>query len=330
LTLVEIHYSHFETFDIFFSLLEPSFIFTDINTKTKWRQYGTTVAGGNRQGSKLNQLDTPSGLYVDDEHQCIYIADYENHRVVEWKYDTKHGQVVIGRNGHDHRILRLNRPRDVIVDKRSNSVIISDRKNRRVVQWFRQNEENGQIIISDIDCFGLAMDNNGYLYVSDCKKNEVGRWRIGDKHGIIVAGGNGHGHNLNQLSFPTFITVDQDYSVYVSDSSNNRVMKWLKGAKEGIVVMDEEDEENTLAQVSDPQGVIVDHLGNVYVADSGNNRVLCWSPVSKEVRIIVGGNEYGRKSNQLSDLGGLSFDREGNLYVVDCGNDRIQKFSIDS
>ena len=34
----------------------------------------------------------------------------------------------------------------------------------------RRNGTNGQIIISDIDCWGLTMDNNGDLYVSDKRR----------------------------------------------------------------------------------------------------------------------------------------------------------------
>ena len=35
------------------------------------------------------------------------------------------------------------------------------------------------------------MDNQGYLYVSDAEKEKVIRWKIGDTHGEVVAGGNG-------------------------------------------------------------------------------------------------------------------------------------------
>ena len=112
---------------------------------------------------------------------------------------------------------QLNQPTDVIVDKKNNSLIICDHGNKRVIRWSLQNNQNQQIIISDINCFGLTMDNNGDLYVSDYVKNEVRRWKIGDKNGTIVAGGNGEGNNLNQLNYPTYIFVDQDYSVYVSD-----------------------------------------------------------------------------------------------------------------
>ncbi|CAM6005293.1 unnamed protein product [Sphagnum balticum] len=107
------------------------------------------------------------------------------------------------------------------------------------MRWSRRKNANGQIIISDIDCRGLTMDNNGYLYVSDYEKNEVRRWRIGDDRGTIVAGGNGAGDHLHQLNSPRYIFVDEDYSVYVSDFKNHRVMKWIKGAKEGIVVAGE-------------------------------------------------------------------------------------------
>ncbi len=167
----------------------------------------------------------------------------------------------------------------MIVDKENDSMIICDHRNRRrVMRWSRQNNTNRQIIISDIDCFGLTMDSNGYLYISDREKNEVRRWRIGDHRGTIVAGENGKGDHLNQLNSPTYIFVDEDYSVYVSNSGNHRVMKWMKGAKEGIVVASENGQGNSLTQLSRAQGVIVDQLGQIYVPDLGNDRVMCWCP----------------------------------------------------
>ena len=99
------------------------------------------------------------GIYVDDDHQTIYIADWWNHRIVEWKYGAKNGQVVAGGNGKGNRIDQLNHPTDVIVDKKNDSLIICDRGNRRVVRWSRQNGKNGETIISDIELFWTS--NNG-------------------------------------------------------------------------------------------------------------------------------------------------------------------------
>ncbi|CAF3684268.1 unnamed protein product, partial [Adineta steineri] len=305
-----------------------SILVDHININAEWKQHGITVAGGNVQGNQLNQLDLPCGIYVDDDHQTIYVADYANDRIVEWKYGAKNGQVVAGGNGKGNRSNQLYHPTDVIVDKKNDSIIICDRGNRRVVRWSRQNGKNGKTIISDIDCRGLAMDNNGDLYVSDTKKNEVRRWKQGERKGTIVAGGNGQGNHLNQLNWPTYIFVDGDHSVYVSDYRNHRVMKWMKGAKEGIVAAGGNGRGNALTQLCHPQGVTVNHWGNIYVADSFNNRIMRWSQGSCEGSIVVGKYEKAEQSSQLNRPSGLSFDVEGNLYIVDCYNNRVKKLDM--
>jgi sugar lactone lactonase YvrE len=316
------------TSNFLFSFLEQ-IISSPISINTKWKQNGVTVAGGNGAGNQLNQLCYPHGFYVDDDDQCIYIADYSNHRIVEWKSGAKMGQVVAGGNGEGNRMDQLNHPTDVILDKETDSLIICDLGNNLVVRWLRRNGTKGQTIISDIGCLGLTMDNNGDLYVSDSKKNEIRRWKIGETTGTIVAGGNERRSQLNQLNDPSYLFVDEDHSVYVSDQQNHRVMKWLKGAKEGIVVAGGQGLGKSLTQLNRPHAVIVDHEGNLYVADRWNHRIMCWSKGSKEGRVVVGGNEYGEQPNQLYYPVGLSFDRQGHLYVVNSHNHRVQKFEID-
>ncbi|CAF3963356.1 unnamed protein product, partial [Rotaria sp. Silwood1] len=201
----------------------------------RWQQNGITVAGGNQQGNGINQLSDPLGLYVDDD-QTIYVADRTNHRIVEWKRGATSGQVVAGGNEQGSGDHQLNNPQDVIIDKERDSLIICDYSNRRVVRWPRRNGTSGETIISNIDCVGLTMDENGSLYVTDFGKHEVRRYRRGESQGTVVAGGNGNGNRLDQLSSPTYVFVDRDHSVYVSDWNNHRVMKWMEGAKQGMVV----------------------------------------------------------------------------------------------
>ncbi len=299
-----------------------------MNINQKWIQNGITQAGGHGKGNQLNQLSQPNGVYIDDD-QTIYVADTDNHRIMEWKNGQINGQIVAGGNGNGNRNDQLNQPTNVVINKENDCFIICDRSNRRVVRWPRRNGKSGETIISNIDCWDLIMDNDGYLYVSDFEKHEVRRWKMGETNGTIVAGGNEKGNRLDQLNGPYYIFVDQDRSVYVSDFYNHRVMKWMKDAKEGIVVAGGQDKGNSLTQLSYPYGVIVDDLGNVYVADSHNCRIICWSKGSKEGRIIVGGNGKGQKPNQLTYPIGLSFDRQGNLYVVDYDNHGVQKFEID-
>ncbi|CAF5035067.1 unnamed protein product, partial [Rotaria sp. Silwood1] len=300
---------------------------TDISPNAKWAQNGITVAGGNELGSETNQLSLPWGLYVDDD-QTIYLADCENHRIVEWKSGATNGKVVAGGNGQGNGAHQLNCPVDVIIDKETDSLIISDGGNNRVVRWPRRNGTSGETIISNVSCFGLTMDDNGSVYVVDNEKDEVRRYKIGDTQGTVVAGGNGKEHRLDQLSEPSYVFVDRDHSVYVSDYENHRVMKWKEGAKQGIVVAGGQGEGSSLTQLNHPQGLVVDQLGTVYVADDGNRRIMHWPKGATQGSVIVGGNGSGAQSNQLNGPVALSFDRHGNLYVVDWGNDRVQKFNI--
>ncbi|CAF1384143.1 unnamed protein product [Adineta steineri] len=302
---------------------DVSIILSKKPTWNKWKQNAITVAGGNGQGQKLNQLYCPLGIFID-KNKNIFIADSGNHRIVEWKCNAKEGQIVAGGNRQGNR---MNHPIGVIVDQQNHSIIIVDRGNRRVIQWLNQNQ---QILIDNIDCHGLAMDKNGFLYVSDWKKNEVRRWKMGEynNEGIIVAGGNGQGNQLNQLSFPRSIFVDEDQSVYVLDRDNHRVMKWKKDAKEGTVVAGGNGLGRHRNQLFHPQGVVVDHSGQIYVADFANHRIIRWCEGKEEGEIVIGENGQGNQADQLNAPCGLSFDDEGNLYVVDCGNRRIQKFEI--
>ncbi|CAF5108114.1 unnamed protein product, partial [Rotaria sp. Silwood1] len=172
-----------------------------IHPNATWSKNGITVAEGNGRGSETNQLSYPWGLYVDDD-QTIYVADCENHRIVEWKSGATNGKVVAGGNGEGNGAHQLKFPRDVIIDKDSDSLIISDWGNKRVTQWLRRNGTRGETIISNITCGSLTKDDNGFLYVVDEGKYEVRRYKIGDTQGTVVAGGNGRGNRLDQLSKP--------------------------------------------------------------------------------------------------------------------------------
>ncbi|CAF3050010.1 unnamed protein product [Rotaria sp. Silwood2] len=314
---------------IYVDILTIPLDFTNIGINTRWIQHGITIAGGNGQGNSLNQLSHSWDIYVTD-NQSVYVADNSNHRIVEWKCDAMSGQVVAGGHGPGNRTDQLNDPRSVLFDRKTDCLIIGDHGNRRVLRWPRQNGANGEIIISNIDCSRLAMDNDGYLYVSDNSKHEVRRWKIGETNGTLVAGGNGPGHHLNQLNCPNHIFVDHEHSVYVSDSDNHRVMKWMKDAKEGIIVGGGQGKGTDLTQLSYPRGVIVDHLGTVYVSDYGNHRVVRWFKGATQASIVAGGNEKESQLNQLNHPTGLSFDRQGHLYVSDHHNYRVQKFNIDT
>jgi hypothetical protein len=55
--------------------------------------------------------------------------------------------------------------------------------------------------------------------------------------GIVMAGGQGQGSDLTQLSCPHGVIIDQLDRVYVADSFNQRIVCWSKGATCGRIVI---------------------------------------------------------------------------------------------
>ncbi|CAF1568192.1 unnamed protein product, partial [Rotaria sp. Silwood1] len=63
------------------------------------------------------------------------------------------------------------------------------------------------------------------------------KWNEGAKQGIAMAGGQGYGNGLTQLSCPQGVAVNQLGTVYVADRWNDRIMRWPKGATQGSVIV---------------------------------------------------------------------------------------------
>lgn len=158
-----------------------------------------------------------------------------------WRKGATSDQIVAGGVARGNGLHQFNVPTDVVVDKVTNSFVVCDSHNRRVMRWSRNvGIKAGKVIIDNIACFGVAQDTKGFLYVSDTEKNEVRRYSQGKlTMGTIVAGGHGKGTQSNQLNFPTSLFVDTEQSIYVSDWKNRRMMKWMKSATEGIIVRKE-------------------------------------------------------------------------------------------
>ncbi|CAM4930260.1 unnamed protein product [Rotaria socialis] len=307
-------------------------VIPNLPANARWEQNGVTVVGHNGERGDTHTVCYPKGLYVDDDNnQTIVIADSGNSRIMQWKINGTNGKVVAGGNTYGNGLDKLCCPADVLIDKETNSLIISDQDNRRVVRWSRHHDTTqGEILIDKVKCSGLAIDEQRNLYVSDFGKHEVRRYEIDrqDKKGTLVAGGNGKGSGLNQLEWPSYIFVDRQQSVYVSDHNNDRVIKWIKNATEGVIVAGGQGYGKALTQLACPTGIFVDTLGTLYVAEGGDNhRVTRWLQGAKQGTVVVGENGEGKEANQFYRPEGLSFDKNGNLYIADEHNHRVQRFS---
>ncbi|CAF3578162.1 unnamed protein product [Rotaria socialis] len=198
---------------------QPPVIHDDcICESATWNQNGVTVAGWNGRGSSLNQLDEPLGLFVDED-AAVYVAGTLNFRVVKWASGASSDQVIAGGNGEGNQNNQMKYATKIIIDK-NGTIFICDHMNMRVQRWFK-NDDHGQTIIENISCWGLTLDKEKLLYVSDWKKRRITK-RPSEQ---ITAGGNGQGSALNQLFYPCDVFLDQDQSIFVADDGNQRIIK---------------------------------------------------------------------------------------------------------
>ncbi|CAF4678387.1 unnamed protein product [Rotaria sp. Silwood1] len=293
----------------------PSVTVEEICVNVSWAKNGITVAGSNFTGTGLHQLRNPGPIILDLRTNTLYIADNGNARIVTWQPDAQHGAIVAGDNGEGNRTDQIGWVSDMLMDPKDGSLIICDARNRRIVRWSQRAQE-GKILIDKLYCTGLALDDQGLLYISEHDNHRVTRWILGDNitNDQVVAGGNGKGNRLDQLYEPADVFVDHNRTVYVADYYNDRIVKWIEGAKEGIV----------LGKLRWPKTIYVDQLGHLYSIDGYYNRIVRWTSDNVNGTIIIGEQQY-----TLSQPANLAFDRNGNVYASNQRTGRVEKFNID-
>ncbi|CAF4069022.1 unnamed protein product, partial [Adineta steineri] len=151
----------------------------------EYNNEGFVVAGGNGEGNKLNQLNSPGFIFVD-EHQSVYVSDWENHRVMQWKKDAKKGKIVAGGNGQGRKLSQLSKPQKVIVDDLG-QVYVTDSHNHRIMRWCEGKEEGETVVGGNgkgnqtnqlHGPIGLSFDDEGNLYVADFFNHRIQKFEI--------------------------------------------------------------------------------------------------------------------------------------------------------
>ena len=143
--------------------------------------------------------------------------------------------------------------------------------------------------------------------------------------GKTVAGGNGPGSALDQLSNPfgLFIDPTDDDAVIIVDNGNGRVVKWKQDALSGQVIAGGNGEGNHSDQLALPRYVTVDNEGTLFITEYTNKRVNRWKKNAQQGEIIIA-NIY---ANGIAL--GPSQEGEQYLFVGDWSEARILKFDKD-
>ncbi|CAF4181555.1 unnamed protein product [Adineta steineri] len=157
----------------------------EVRKYRKEKSQGTVVAGGNGIGNRLDQLDHPSYVFVDQYHS-VYVSDTKNHRIMKWEEGAQQGIVVAGGQGQGNNLTQLSEPQGIVVDQLG-TVYVADYNNSRIMRW-PQGAIQGSVIAGGSDseeqsnqlyCFtGLSFDRRGNLYAADSCNHRVQKFDI--------------------------------------------------------------------------------------------------------------------------------------------------------
>ncbi|CAF3545069.1 unnamed protein product [Rotaria sp. Silwood1] len=159
--------------------------------------------------------------------------------------------------------------------------------------------------------WGIAVDAESTVFVSDCSMNRVMQWSRWSSSGWPVAGSSSGtaGSDSSLLSCPMGIYLDQNSTLYIADRGNGRIQKWPSGSSSGITVA------GANGQISSPTDVSVDTYGTVYVLSSGG--LYRFNP----------GSTWGTVVISFSTVSfGFKFDSIGNVYVADHDSGVVRQY----
>jgi sugar lactone lactonase YvrE len=196
---------------------------------------------------------------------------------------------------------------------------------------------------------GLALDNDGNLFVADTLNNTIRKmstkgsgWittTIAGTAGLSgVADGTNGAARFNQ---PAGIAIDRAGALFVTDSLNHTIRKATPSGRDWIVTTivgfpganGFADGTNRFARFNHPLGIAVGAAGTLFVADSLNHtiRKITHEQTNWVVNTIAGyplssgvndGLKFAARFNQPS---GILVDPNGNLFVTDKLNSTIRK-----
>jgi len=280
-------------------------------------------------GLTQTTLNYPDGIAIDTTvtPNILYIADYNNHRILGY---------------NNYPFIENGGAADFVIGQ-------SD---------FTSNT-SGITALKFNNPYGIAVDSDGNLWVSDYINNRVlvfqtpystdysADFVFGQGGSFTTNTGNNGGISNSSLLNPTSISFDNNNRVFISDYGNNRILIYndpLNLDTNADWVIGQPDFSSNGAAATDstldhPNSCSVLMNGDLLVADYSNNRILKFiDPINtdKKADQVFGqggsfttgtANNPSRNSESLSGPLRVGSDKYGNIYVSDSQNYRVLVFS---
>ncbi|CAF4509002.1 unnamed protein product, partial [Rotaria sp. Silwood2] len=290
-----------------------------------WNQNPVIVAGDETLGNSTSQLNGSWDLSIDS-YSNIYVSDGGNNRIIKFSNGSLTGIVLT--SGVGSRASQVNNPSASLIDMYGN-LYVSDMFNHRIMKYDNISFMStlppiaGEVAVSGSwglysiigTAWGIAVDAESTVFVSDCSMNRVMQWSRWSSSGWPVAGNPSGtaGSDSSLLSCPMGIYLDQNSTLYIADRGNGRIQKWPSGSSSGITVA------GANGQIGSPTDVSVDTYGTVYVLSGGG--LYRFNP----------GSTWGTVVISFSTVSfGFKFDSIGNVYVADYDSGVVRQYTVNS
>jgi len=278
-----------------------------------------STANNNNGGISASSMSQPYSvaIYAGD----VYITDPNNHRLLNFKWDSTTATRVYGQGG-DFTTQALNYPSlaesglyaPYSVTVSASGVYLVDKLNHRVL-YYEGTSTTATRVYGQGGSFSTNIENNG-------------------------------GISASSLNDPSGLAIDKN-GVYIADSENHRVLYYEGTSTTATRVYGQGGSFNTntankggsvsTATLNNPSGVAVDERG-VYIADNLNNRVLhFWGSSTTATGVYgQGGNLSSNAINQGAGSGSPSATSlyqpwgvavyAGRVYIADMYNNRVLRY----
>ncbi|UJR12847.1 hypothetical protein I4U23_017021 [Adineta vaga] len=308
----------------------------------KWSRNATTFFGSDvlgRQGGKIF-INTNNTIYVAANEKRQILVWHENNtqpmiiHEEDWTpfvsiFVSNIGEIYISLDSikkpflHSQGLSESARRALLVSDIRQ--IYISLYNTSRTIKWKPSTNSSVNIMKFTIECSGLFIDINNYLYCTYFMNHIVVKTWLDDEKGKIVVAGTGKGGSApDELHLPKGIFVDTNLDLYVADWFNGRIQLFPFGEKNGQTVAGKGASDITIA-LSKPDSIILDAGGYLFILDTSNKRIVASGP--NGFRCLLGCGRNVEESDKLVSPNSFSFDIYGNIFIYD-GNSQIKKFDL--
>jgi sugar lactone lactonase YvrE len=288
---------------------------------------GQTDLVSNALGLSTTKVDMPKGIAIDPTTGKLFVADYNNRRVLRWSSVDKMT------NGAAAEAV-LGQP-----DFITNSTGTSSTKMARP--------------------YGITVDASGRLWVADLSNNRVLRFdnastiasgaaanRVLGQADFATATANTGGISASTMSAPIGVFVDKAGRLWVGERDNKRVLRFDNAAAKANGdaadgVLGEPDFVTnagglSAALITRAYGVTGDTSGRIWVSDRDNNRVLRFDAAATKINgaaadAVIGQVDFvtnvaARTQGGMEGPRGVYYSASGKVYVNDEANNRIMVY----